>query len=195
MNKRKVKEKREKVKRNKTLLITIPFMVILIVLVGYQYGYVKIQAELSSIKEEQAIKIKTLEKYITLIAERPQFNKKLASLKDERKADDSKLVEGQTPSLAAATLQDTVKGIITERGGTISSERVGKPEELGKFKVINISIDAVIPDPRALSDVLYSIETRTPYLVVKELDIRIRNYKDPRELMLKLDVSALHGGK
>jgi len=183
------------VKRNKTLLITIPFMVILIVLVGYQYGYVKIQAELSSIKEEQAIKIKTLEKYITLIAERPQFNKKLASLKDERKADDSKLVEGQTPSLAAATLQDTVKGIITERGGTISSERVGKPEELGKFKVINISIDAVIPDPRALSDVLYSIETRTPYLVVKELDIRIRNYKDPRELMLKLDVSALYGGK
>ncbi|MDH5768134.1 MAG: hypothetical protein OEZ31_04150, partial [Nitrospirota bacterium] len=71
-------------KRNKTLLITIPFMVILIVLVGYQYGYVKIQTELSSIKEEQAIKIKTLEKYITLIAERPQFNKKLASLKDER---------------------------------------------------------------------------------------------------------------
>jgi hypothetical protein len=182
-------------KRNKTLLITIPFMVILIGLVGYQYGYVKIKAELSSIKEEQTIKIKTLEKYVTLIMERPQFNKKLASLKDERKADDTKLVEGQTPSLAAATLQDTVKGIITERGGTISSERVGKLENLGKFKVINISIDAVIPDSRALSDVLYSIETRTPYLIVKELDIRIRNFMDPRELMLKLDVSALYGGK
>ncbi|MDH5769161.1 MAG: type II secretion system protein M, partial [Nitrospirota bacterium] len=70
-----------------------------------------------------------------------------------------------------------------------------KLEDLGKFKVINISIDAVIPDPGALSEVLYSIETRTPYLIVKELDIRIRNYRDPRELMLKLDVSALYGGK
>jgi hypothetical protein len=88
-----------------------------------------------------------------------------------------------------------VKSSITGRGGTISSERVGKQEDLGKFKVISVSVDSVIPDSRALSEIIYSIETRTPYLVIKELDARIRNYRDPRDLMVKLDVKALTAGK
>ena len=170
-------------------------MVILSGLVIYQYGYLRVHSDITSIKEEQAVKTKTLEKYITLISEKPRLEKKLSLLKETRKTDESKLIEGQTPSLAAAVLQDTVKGIITGRGGTISSERVVKPEDLGKFKVISVSIDAVLPDSRALSDILYAIETRTPYLVVKELDTRVRDFRNPRDLIIKLDVSALTAAK
>ncbi len=182
-------------KRSKTLIITIPLMVTLLGLVMYQFVYLRTQANVALIKEGQSIKTKTLEKYITLISEKPQLEKKLVSLKETRKADDSNLVEGQTPSLAAATLQDMVKGIVTGSGGTISSEQIGKPEDLGKFKVISVSINAVLPDSRALSDILYSIETRTPYLTVKELDVRVKNFRDPRELMVKLDISAITGGR
>ncbi len=178
-------------KRNTTLLITVPLMIILIGLAVYQYIYVRIQADVASIKEEQAVKTKMLEKYITLISEKSPLEKTIVSLKETRNAEVSKLVEGQTLSLAAATLQDTVKEVITSRGGTISSERVGKPEDLGKFKIITVSIDTVLPDSRTLSDILYSIETRTPYLTITELDIRVRNFRKPRELMVKLDVSAL----
>jgi hypothetical protein len=181
--------------KNKTFIITIPLMAILLGLVMYQFIYLRIRTDVALIKESQSVKTKTLEKYITLISEKPQLEKKLASLKETRKADDSKLITGQTPSLSAAQLQDIVKDIITGRGGTISSERVGKPEDLGKFKVISVSVDAMIPDSRALSDILYSIETRTPYLIVKELDARIRNYRDPRELMVKLDISAITAGR
>lgn len=182
-------------KRNRIVFLGIPLILILLCLVLYEYGYLRIQSEIASIKEEQALKMKTLEKYSALIAEKPQLEKELVSLKETRKAEDSKLIEGQTLSLAAATLQDMVKGIIVGRGGTISSERVGKPEDRGKFKVISVSIDAVLPDARALSDILYSIETRTPYLVVKELDTRVRDYRNPKELMVKLDVSALTTAK
>jgi len=170
-------------------------MAILLGLLIYQYGYLRIQSSIASIKDEQAIKTKTLEKYITLISEKPQLEKKLTSLKEMRKAEDSKLITGQTPSLSAAQLQDIVKGIITGRGGIISSERIGKPEDLGKFKVISVTVDATIPDSRALSDILYSIETRTPYLIVKELDARVLNYRDPRELLVKLDISAITAGR
>jgi hypothetical protein len=182
-------------KRSKTLIITIPLMVILLGLVMYQFIYLRTQAHVALIKEGQTIKTKTLEKYITLISEKPQLEKKLVSLKESRKADDSKLIEGQTPSLAAATLQDIVKNTVTGSGGTISSERVVKPEDLGKFKVVSVSIDTTLPDSRALSDILYSLETRTPYLIVKELDIRIRDFRNPRELMVKLDASAITGGR
>jgi hypothetical protein len=180
-----------KTKRSKTLMFTLPLMAILLGLVIYQYGYVRIQSEVASIKESQSIKTRTLEKYITLIAEKPQMEKTLAALKEARKADDSKFVEGQTLSLASAALQDMVKDIVTRGGGTISSQRVGKPEDLGKFKVITVSIDTILPDPRALRDILYSIETQTPYLTIKDIDIRIRNFKDPREEVVKLDVSAI----
>jgi hypothetical protein len=182
-------------KKTKTLIVSIPFMIILMGLLIYQYGYLRIQTELATIQEEQAIKTRTLEKYINLISEKPHLETRLASLRDTRKADDSKLIEGQTPSLAAAQLQEIVKSTITGRGGTISSERVGKPGDLGKFKVISVSVDASIPDSRALSEILYSIETRTPYLVIKELDTRVKNYRDPREIMVKLDVSALTAGR
>jgi hypothetical protein len=182
-------------RKNKTLIITIPLMVILLGLVTYNYVYLRIRTDIALLKEEQSIKTKTLEKYITLISEKTQLEKKIASLKEVRKADESKLIEGQTPSLAAATLQDMVKDILTGSGGTISSERVGKPEDLGKFKIINVSIDSLLPDSRALSDVLYSIETRTPHLTMKEIDTRVRNYRDPRELIVKLDVAAITAGK
>ncbi len=178
-------------KKSRTLIITIPLMLILAGLIIYQYVYLRIQSEAASIKESQTIKIKTLEKYINLIAEKPELEKTLSSLKDTRKVEDSKLIEGQTLSLAAASLQEMVKEIITRSGGTISSERVGKPEDVGKFRAISVSIDTVLPDSRALRDVLYSIETRTPFLVIKDLDVRIRNFKDPKEIVVKLDVSAL----
>ncbi len=178
-------------KRNRLLVIGVPLIVVLIAAVGYQYGYVAVHSELAGIAEAQAAKKKVLGKYISLIAEKPSLEKKLASLAEERKANSSKLIEGQTLSLAAAALQETVKAQITSHSGTISSERVGKPEDLGKFRVISVTVDSVIPDPRALSDILYSIETRTPYLVVKEIDSRVRDFRNPRELMVKLEISAL----
>jgi hypothetical protein len=182
-------------KKNRTLIVGIPIMIILAGLFFYQYVFLGIQTRVSSIKESQAVKIKTLGKYITLIAEKPQLEKKLAALKEQRKDNDSKLIEGKTLSLVAATLQDTVKDIVTRSGGTISSERTVKPEDLGKFKVVTVSMDTILPDPRALRDILYAIETRTPYLIVKDIDIRVRNFRDPRDQVVKLDVSAITTGK
>jgi len=176
-------------------LLGIPLILCLAGFAAYKYGYLRVKADLVAIRDDQAVKSKLLDKYLVLMAEKPLLEKKLALLKEERLADNSRLIEGQTPSLAAATLQETIKGIIIGRGGSISSERVGKPEEFGKFKIIGVSIDAVVPDPRALGDILYSIETRTPYLVIRELDARTRNLRDPKDLTVKLDVMALTGGK
>ncbi len=181
--------------KNRTLIFALPVLAILLVIAVYEYGYLRVKEEIAAVRESEMVKTKTLEKYMNLIAEKPALEKKLADLKDRRKADESKIVDAQTLSLSAANVQDTVKGIITGKGGSISSERVEKPDDLGKFKVINVTIDAVIPDARALTDILYGIETRTPYLVVRELDGRVRNFRDPRELMVKFRIQALTGSK
>ena len=210
-------------KKNRILIIAIPVLIILLGLIIYQYGYVRIQESLAAIKEEQNVKAKTLEKYLAAIAEGPDLQKKLDALREQRKTDAAKLISGDTFSLAAASLQETTKGIITSRGGVISSERIGKEEDLvpalpgqtkeepkgqkgprpkkeksdekSRFKIINASFDFTAPDIGALRDMVFFIETRTPYLVIKELDCRVRNFQQPRDLMVRLDVSALYGGK
>jgi hypothetical protein len=182
-------------KGSKLLKSALPLSIILFALVAYEYGYDTVHSEMASLKEMQLAKTKTLDKYISIISEKPALDNKLATLKEKRKADDSKIIDAQTPALAAATLADTTKGIIIGRGGSISSERVEKPDDLGKFKVVNVSVDITLPDTRALSDVIYNIETRTPYIMIKELDARVRNFKEPRDLMVKLRVAALTGGK
>lgn len=194
MKKSRPEAKRMKIK-SKLLVMSIPVIIVLAGLVAYQYGYQGVKNEMSSMKEMQASKTKILEKYISLIAEKPYLEKQLDSLKEERKTDDSKIIDAQTLSIAAASLQETVKALITSRGGSITSERVEKPDNLGNFKVINVSIDAIVPDTRALSDLLYGVETRTPHLIIKEVDTRVRNFRDPRELMVKIRVSALTGGQ
>ena len=182
-------------KKSKILFVAIPLMIILLGAVIYQYGYLRIQAELTTMEDITSVKSKTLEKYMTLIADKPRIEEKLNALRETRKVESSKLIEGQTPSLAAAALQNTIKGMITARGGTISSERAEKPEITGTFKMITVTIDAVLPDTRALGDTLYAIETQTPYLIVRELDSRVKNLREPRDLMVKLKVSGLTGGK
>ncbi|MCX7912953.1 MAG: type II secretion system protein GspM [Thermodesulfovibrionales bacterium] len=182
-------------RRSKFLKISIPLIIILFTIVFYQHGYLYLEEEFSTAQESLNLKIKTLQKYNQLIAEKPDLEKMIATLKESKRTEETKLIEGQTLSLSAATLQDMVKGIIISRGGTISSERVGKAEDLGNYKVISISIDTVIPDIRALMEIIYEIESHIPYLVIKELDIRGRNFREPRELMVKLDVIALTGAK
>jgi hypothetical protein len=218
-------------KKSKLLKIAIPCMIVLVVFVLYEYVYLAVAADLDALRERQAVKMQTLNKSIALIAQKPEFEKQLAAIRELAKTQSAKLIEGEPISIASANLQGTVKGIVTGRSGTVSSERIAKPEELdksataekaslpakepltakgrpsavaktapkqpegGRLKIITVSMDASLPDTGALSDVLYSLETRTPYLVLRELDIRVRNFKEPRELMVRMDVSGIYGGK
>ncbi|MBF0327657.1 MAG: hypothetical protein HQL10_00695 [Nitrospirae bacterium] len=182
-------------KKNNTLIITLPLLLIVAVGVIYQYGYLGIKSGIESLYERENAKVKSLEKYANLIAEKPEIEKRIAVLKEMKKEVDTKLIEGKTPSLAAAALQDKVNGIIVGRGGLVTSGRVSKPEDLGAFRMISVSMDAAMPDMRALNDVLYMIETQTPYFILKELDIRVRDYRNPKELMVRFDVAALLRGK
>ena len=211
--------------KSKLMLAAVPLILLLAGGLVYEYGYLRIQEDLAVIREEQTAKGRTLQKALGIIAEKPSLEKRLKELRDLRQADNAKLLGGEMPSLASASLQDTIKGIVTNRGGTVSSARVGKVEDIvyqepgvekagpetrerkapaekkgakqgngEKFKIINASLDIVVPDPAALRDILYFIETRTPYLVVREVDSRVRNMKEPRELVVRLDVAALYGG-
>jgi hypothetical protein len=180
---------------NRLLILSIPLIVILTIGVIYEYGLRGIREELSSVSDLKTAKIQTLQKYMVALSHKDDFEKQLSDLKEIREKENDKIMMAQTTAIAAANLQDSVKSIITEKGGTINSDKVEKPEEKESFKIINVVMDANFPDVRALADALYAIETQTPYLVVKELDVKVRNYNDPKDLIVKLKIAALTGGK
>ena len=182
-------------KNNKLMFWLIPLMLILIGFAFHDYVYLTIRAERQSLDELKDSKRMMLEKFVTAIAQKGTLESQINVLKESRKIEETRMVEGQTPSVAAANLQNIIKGTITGTGGTISSERVEKPEILNRFKIVTVSIDAILPEAGALSDVLYSFETNPATLLIRELDVRVRNIREPRDLAVKFKVSAINIGK
>jgi len=178
--------------RNKRLLYAIPVIILLAGLVVYRYGFQDVRARISALREERSMKMEMLNRYNALISKRPAIEARLAELKREREGIQERLIEAQTASLAAATLQNMVKSIFTGNGGTISSERVEKTEEKGAFRVVGATINGTVPDTGTLKDILYEIETHIPYLMIKRLDVRVRNYRRPTGVLtVNITVSAL----
>jgi hypothetical protein len=182
-------------KSSKILFWLIPLMLVLLGLAFYDYVYLAVEAERQSLGELKESKRMTLEKYVNTIAQKGALENQINALKESRKAEETKMVEGPTPSVAAAGLQNMIKGIIAGKGGTITSERVEKPEDLNRFKIITVSIDAVLPETKALNEILNAFDASQVALAMRELDVRIRNMREPRELMVKFRVSAMNMGK
>jgi hypothetical protein len=183
------------VKKTKLLFLLIPFLVILLGFAFYDYVYMSIQAEMQTLDELKELKQKTLEKYISAIDQKGILENRINAMKESRKGRETTMVEGQTPSVAAANLQNLVKEIITGKGGTISSERPEKSEDLSHLKVITVSVDTILPETKALYSILNLFETHPVTLLIRELDVRVRNLREPRELMVKFKVSAMNMGK
>ena len=177
-------------RKSRIILFSISVLLILSLFLLYE-RYAAVQKDLSLIRDEQALKERVLRQYISLIAEKPDLDKRAAALREMRETEDAKLLEGQTVSIVSAGLQDTIRSVVTGHGGSVLSERAGKAEDFGNFKTITVTVDTVLPDARGLADVLYSLETHTPYLLVKDVDVRVRNFKVPKELSVKFDVSGL----
>ena len=182
-------------RNSKFLFWLIPFLVILLGFAFYDYVYLSIQAEVQILDELKEAKQKTLEKNISAINQKEALEQRINALKESRKSRETTTVDGQTPSVAAANLQNMVKGIITGKGGTISSEKSEKSEDLSHFKVITVSIDTILPENKALNDILYLFETHPVTLLIRELDVRVRNMREPRELTVKFKISAMNMGK
>ncbi len=171
---------------------------VLIILTGivlYQTVYLEIQSEINAEARSNSRKMKNLAYQEKLILSKASIEQQASELREIKKREEARLFEGQTPALAGAALQSRVKEILAGARCSISSQRSEKPEVVGAFQVISISVDADLPDARALADMLYALETHSPRMVIREIDIMTKNFRDPKDLTVKLRISALARGK
>lgn len=182
-------------KKSNTLKFSIPIAIVFIIWTVYEYGYIPLRDDIQEIQELKSAKLETLRKYEKTIDEIPRLEAELESLSEERKKISQFLIEGQTHSVASSALQDSIKNIISSRGGTTQGQRVEKTTDMDKFKVVSVNTNLQVNDVKMLLDILYAIQLNKPAISIKEIDIRVINFKEPRQLLLSLTTTGLTEAK
>jgi len=135
--------------------------------------------------------------YRSVAARRDQLEAQLAALADRQ--DDSGLyLAGATDALAAAALQDDVKGAIEAGGGNLRSIQILTAEDEEGFRRVGVRVQltATVND---LLRILHGIEADRPFLFVDALEVNNRRARrrsrDEAEtmdpvLLVRLDVAG-----
>lgn len=127
--------------------------------------------------------------FARIAAKQPALEQRVQQLRRQRKLVRYTL-GAQSPTLAAAALQDRVKSIVEENGGRLTSTRILPVSDIGPFYQVTVNVQMRV-STKALQDVLYGLESGAPYLLVENLTILSRgrrNYRRARSTLAELDV-------
>lgn len=134
-----------------------------------------------------------LQSYRERAEQRPELARLLAD-EEERAGSVTGYLEAVDDALAAAELQDRVKGVVEDAGGELRSAQSLKVEPVDTVAGVRRAGLKVrfSADIDSLATILYELETGEPYLFVEALSIseqrRQRRRRDEPEQALELDV-------
>lgn len=177
-------------KRKKAILVSLLILSFSLWLL-HDYVYVPFLEKSRLVHDEIEMKAWMLNKYLAIEAGIDGLKKKYDEVKQERKEVNSKMLKGKTSSLAGAELQNIIKDIIKSKDGSITSERINNTEERGGVKLVSVRLDAELNNPSTLYEIMYEMASRTPTIIVDNLEVRVRNVRKPGPVKVQLQVSAL----
>ena len=157
----------------------------------YDYAYIPFLEKSRQVHDEIEMKVWMLNKYLDIQDGLDELEKKYDEIIKARKEVNAKMLKGKTSSLAGAELQNIIKDIIKAKEGSITSERINNAEDRGGIKVVSVRLDAELKNTSTLHEILYEMASRTPTIVIDNLEIRVRNVMTPGPVQIQLQVSAL----
>ena len=123
------------------------------------------------VKSQLEIRPQLLEKNLRYIGLKAEIQAGLERARGELKAVEPSLLSGDTPSVSASDLQQTVQALATKEGTQVLSTRVLNPEAMGTFTKIPIQME-VSGKIEQVANLIKGIESAEKLLVVGELNIR-----------------------
>ncbi len=125
--------------------------------------------------------------YRRLLAQMPALRAAAEQLERTRPLSNL-LLRGDNRALAAADLQRNLQLAVEQQGATMLSLRVKPTASQGTLE--RIAVEARLrSDVRQLRDLLYYVETSTPYLFVNDLSINVRTARRRKPQNGQLDVT------
>lgn len=176
-------------------MIVLPLTLILLGYAAYDYGYLSLKTAFQEAQDTRQQKEKMLYKYAATISKKQQITTTLTFLRPMKAANDQGIINEPDPVKAGEALSASLKEIILQGGGQVIGEKGYEPVKSGTYRMMLTDMEAMLPDARALYEIVYAIEAHRLYMVVRELDVNVRNQNNPRELAVKFKIAALGVGR
>ena len=174
-------------KREKSFII---FLVLFCVAYASYIMIEKLVKNQKKIREEISNSIWIIKKNQDVLGMKTLYEKEKVSAESSLQNFVGYLLQESDSALAAANLQKTLDKFASESNMSIQSKKARNPSDVGIFKEIPVEIN-LKGTTRQLHDFLYKIEYKIPkLLVIRLIEIRIDNYRDPKEIFTKIVVAG-----
>jgi Tfp pilus assembly protein PilO len=112
-----------------------------------------------------------LQKNLRYLAQKEALLVALEAARAQIKMQEPKLLTGDTPSVSASDLQETVQAMATREGTQVITTRVLNPETAGSFSKIGIQME-IGGQIQQIANLIRGIETAPKLLVIDEINVR-----------------------
>ena len=146
-------------------------LAILIILLARQFVIGPYLERREWVKSQLELQPQLLEKNLRYLGRKDEFAAGLEAARNEIKARESKLLTGDTPSVSASDLQDTVQNLAVKGGTQVITTRVLNPETVGSFAKIAIQME-IGGQIDQIVNLMRAIDTSPKLLVVDEINVR-----------------------
>lgn len=174
-------------KRDKKFLVGGALASVLFLIITYVIApFIESEKE---IQEGTQQKEMILQKYERIINQRGEVEKKLAQLRGKQNEVSRALLQGGTPSLAAAEMQKILEKMSSTHELELKSVKVQDAEERGAFLAIPIEV-RLITDLNRTRKFLADLEKNQKYFTIPQLRISLQNQRDPKEVIVTLVITG-----
>ena len=112
-----------------------------------------------------------LQKNLRYLAQKEALLSALETARAQIKMQEPKLLTGDTPSVSASDLQETVQAMATREGTQVITTRVLNPDAAGSFSKIGIQLE-IGGQIQQIANLIRGIETAPKLLVIEEINVR-----------------------
>lgn len=163
-----------------------------LLLVGVVYRFSSSIPSLFSGSDEMSFKQKELVRYREVLQEKSRLEATLISAERELARAEAGLLPQQTPTLAAADIQNMIDDVAEQKNIRIESMRVLKSKTTENGKYIAIPLEVIMTASiRQIEEVLFFIENSQRLLKITAIRIRLTNVRNPEKLYCSFTVEGL----
>jgi Tfp pilus assembly protein PilO len=123
------------------------------------------------VRTQLEIQPQLLEKNLRFLNQKGELVAALEGMQNELKAREPRLLTGDTPSMSASDLQDSVQGLATKEGTQVITTRVLNPEPTGNFAKISVQME-IGGQIDQIANVVRGIENSPKLLTIDEINVR-----------------------
>ena len=156
-------------KRERGLVVLT--LVIIVVFVGKYAAVTPFLEHREWVKSQLESQPQLLQKNLRYLGQKEALLGSLESARSQIKAQEPRLLTGDTPSVSASDLQETVQALATREGTQVITTRVLNPEPAGSFSKIGIQLE-IGGQIQQVANLIRGIETAPKLLVIDEVNVR-----------------------